>query len=461
LLLGLFQLVLPRRSAFLPVIIAGCYMTLGQALVVWGLDFHLMRILILFGVVRVIVRRELSDIQLTPIDGVLATWLLVSTFLYVLFDGTHVSLIGRLGDAYNAAGLYLLVRASVRTLDDAVFVTRLCAIVIVPLSVLFILEGVTGRNPFAVLGGVSMFSEVRNGRVRAQGPFLHSILAGTFGATAWPVFAGLWVYGKGNRLLATFAILAAIVIVVASGSSGPLMALVVSALALICWVCRKLTRPMRWGLVLGIFSLHLVMNAPVWFLITRISDVTGGGGWYRAALIDAAVNHFDEWWLIGTGFTAHWMPTGILADKNSADIVNEFIAQGVKGGLISLLLFVWLIVMCFKTVGNAMRITPDDSWRQRFLIWSMGCALVAHIASFFSVSYFDQITIYWYLLIGMIAALIQQTKRVCVEQSLVDVRTVPNAESRFAHFRPRPAAVSKKKWAARGNATNVMQVRSR
>jgi hypothetical protein len=436
LLLGFLQLVVPRRYAFLPVVIAGCYVTLGQALVVWGLDLHLMRLLILFGLARVLVRREFSGIELNGIDIVLVTWLTVSTFLYVMVDGTNATLVGRLGYAYNAAGLYILVRASIRTLDDVVFVMRLCAIVIVPLGALFILERATGRNPFAALGGVPGLSEIRDGRVRAQGPFLHSILAGTFGATAWPIFVGLWVYGKGNRLVATFAILAVVIIVVASGSSGPLSAFVISTVALFSWPARKLTRLMRWGLVIGVVALDLVMNAPVWFLISRISDITGGSGWYRSALIDAAIHHFGEWWLVGTGYTRHWMPSGIQADVNSADIVNEFIAQGVKGGLLSLLLFLWLIVMCFKTVGKAMRNRSDGDGETRFLIWSMGCALVAHVASFFSVSYFDQITIYWYLLIGMIAALITHNIHVVAdEKSQPD----PTGRSRFAHFKPRSA----------------------
>jgi hypothetical protein len=421
--------------------VAGCYMTWGQALVIDGLDFHPMRILILFGLARVLIRSELSGIRLNAIDGAVIASLSVTTLLFSLFDGTNVSLIGRLGAAYNALGTYILVRASIRTLDDIVSVVKAGAVVIIPLGILFVVESVTGRNPFAALGGVRELSEIRNGRVRCQGPFLHSILAGTFGATAWPLFVGLWVHGR-NRVLASLAIVAATIIVITSGSSGPLSAFAISTVGLMCWLGRGWLRPIRWGLVMAVLGLALVMKAPVWFVIDRLSNLIGGAGWYRSALIDAAVNHFDEWWLFGTGYTAHWMPTGIGADANSADIVNEFVAQGVKGGLLALLLFTWLIVKCFKTVGKAIGSTVNESSGRRFAIWSLGCGLLAHVASFFSVSYFDQITIYWYLLIGMIAALASQMKTL-PDGAPIRIRTAPIANSKLSHFHARSPAESR------------------
>ncbi len=164
-------------------------------------------------------------------------------------------------------------------------------------------------------------------------------------------------------------------------------------------------RTLRWGIVVLLLTLSAYMKAPVWFLISQLGDITGGGGWYRSALIDAAISHFDEWWLIGTGYTAHWMPTGLAIDPNMADMVNYFIAQGVHGGLLALILFIWLIVKCFKTVGVATRNGIQYTAQQRFMIWCLGCTVFGHVTSFFSVSYFDQITIFWYMVIAMIATL--------------------------------------------------------
>jgi hypothetical protein len=380
-------------------------MTLGQVLIIGDLHFYLIRILIFFGMIRIFVRKEIFRVRLTSIDKILIAWLIVSTFLYVVFSGNYVSLTERLGQAYNTVGIYFLIRALVMDVDDILLAVKMLGIVIIPLAILFAIEYTTGKNPFSIFKGVAEFSEIRNGRIRCQGPFQHSILAGTFGATAMPLFVGLWLYKNRSRLLATGAILSASIIVYFSSSNGPLLAYVISIVGLICWKCRSNMRAIRWGIAMLLLALHVIMKAPVWYLVSRLGDFTGGGGWYRSALIDATIRNFNEWWLIGTARTAHWMPTGLAIDPNSADITNQFIAQGVNGGLLSFMLFIWLIVKCFKTVGVTVRNKDLLSTPERLMIWSLGCAVLGHVASFFSVSYFDQITIFWYLVIAMIAVL--------------------------------------------------------
>ena len=130
-------------------------------------------------------------------------------------------------------------------------------------------------------------------------------------------------------------------------------------------------RTIRWGMLLTLLGVAAVMKQPVWFLIARVSDLTGGGGWYRSALIDAAIQHFDEWWLIGTGYTAHWMAFTGNASENHADITNQFVSQGINGGFFAVLLLIWLIVKCFKAVGIAVP-TPGCSVGTQFAIWAMG-----------------------------------------------------------------------------------------
>lgn len=148
------------------------------------------------------------------------------------------------------------------------------------------------------------------------------------------------------------------------------------------------------------------MKAPVWYLIARMSEILGmGTGWHRSALIDAAINHFDEWWLVGTTYTAHWMPTYLPTDPNNADITNQFIAEGVNGGFISMCLFIWLLVKSFSANGVALRNYALFSIPEQHMIWAMGCALLSHVASFFSVPYFDQIILFWYWLLAAIVAL--------------------------------------------------------
>jgi hypothetical protein len=283
---------------------------------------------------------------------------------------------------------------------------KMTCIIVIPLGVVFLIEHVTGRNMFYIFGGVPEFTLIRDGKLRCQGAFRHPILAGTFAATCIPLFIGLWRYSIQKRTQIAVGIVAALTIVYTSASSGPLLASLISIIGLLCWNFRANMRAIRWSALLLLILLHLTMKAPVWYLIARMSEVIGmGTGWHRSALIDAAIKHIDEWWLFGTTYTAHWMPTGLASDPNNTDITNQFIAEGVKGGLISMCLFIWLLVACFSAIGTAVHDKTRFSTPEHFFIWAMGCALLGHVASFFSVPYFDQIVIFWYLLIASIAVL--------------------------------------------------------
>ena len=423
-------LTLPKRYALIPILVCALYTTLSQAFVIGGVNFFIARIFIVCASLRVIVRREAFGIKPHAIDGVFLAWLLTTSFVYVIFDGKYVPVSERLGYFSDVFCSYLVTRSLITTFDDVLFTMKACAFIVLPLSVLFVLEHVTGENPFSVLGAPLM-SAVRNGRVRAQGPFKHAILAGTFGATSVPLFVGLWV--NGHRWLSSAAIVAALAIVAASASNGPVMALGIGCLGIGLWPLRRYMRLVRWGLATTVIALHIVMKQPVWFIIDRIGGLVGGESWYRAALIDSTIRHVDEWWLVGTGYTAHWMATGIQSNSYSADLVNEFVVQAVHGGVLALGLFVWLIVTCFRAAGVVVR--DADSQRQSvgFVGWSLGCVLATHITSFFSVTYFDQMLVFWCLLIAMCAVL--ASSKVSVPATVVR-RTGPVAVKRQFEWRP-------------------------
>src|SRR5581483_9836611 len=104
-----------------------------------------------------------------------------------------------------------------------------------PLAASMLFEKSTGRNPFYFLGGVKELDEVRDGVIRCQAAFGHSILAGIFGASLTPYFVSLWRWGGHNRLLASIGFLSSIVIVLCAGSSGPVMAFGAAMLGLLMW----------------------------------------------------------------------------------------------------------------------------------------------------------------------------------------------------------------------------------
>jgi hypothetical protein len=142
----------------------------------------------------------------------------------------------------------------------------------------------------------------------------------------------------------------------------------------------------------------------------------------------------------------------------------------VTGGVFKLALFIWIIVIAFKEVGEgvqlkesvqteihtrksrvvdkfetensdkylgkpnrsmfalkrsrrALEITSkpnqnESMFTEKFLHWALGASLFSHIASFVSVSYFDQMIVFFYLLLALIVCVNPDKKRV-VKKSLL------------------------------------------
>lgn len=163
------------------------------------------------------------------------------------------------------------------------------------------------------------------------------------------------------------------------------------------WPLRHWMRFIVLGLALSLVGLHFVMNAPVWHLISRIDLVGGSTGWHRYYLIDQALRHFDEWWLLGTTSTAHW-GWGLF------DVTNQYVLEGVSGGILTLALFLSTLAVAYISVGRIWRSVQRDRAKVA-LGWALGVSLFVHTMVFLAVSYFGQIVMIWYLLLAVIGSL--------------------------------------------------------
>lgn len=418
---GFCIILLPRKYALHPAIIITLYTTYGQIIEIGPFHFYFLRILIIFGLIRILIRREIFTIKLNSIDLTLLCWITVGFVANMFLWQTQDALIYRLGQTYNVIGVYFFIRAVISNNEDIIRVIKFISIAIMPLAIMIILESYTGQNIFNFMGGVPEFSELRKGIPRAQGTFRHPILAGSFGASSLCMFVGLWFYNHKYRKIALIGISSALILTLASNSSGPLISLIIAIFALTMWNFRRYLKPMLWSIPIILLALHIIMKAPVWNLLTKMGAITGGGGWHRAHLITQAVNHFDEWWFIGTKNTADWMPYALSVNPDSADLTNQFINEGVNGGIISMVLFIAVFFTCFRFIKNALKSDEFMEKKDKFLLWTFGATLSVHIASFFSVSYFDQNIFYFYFLIASISSL---------NQLCLKTKIIPGQESK-------------------------------
>jgi hypothetical protein len=397
LVLGVLMLVLPRRAAVMPLVLMACFISPEQRLTILGVDLNLLRVLVLFGWARLILRREFDGFRWKAIDIVLIAWAIAGTVAYTVQQGTTAALVNRLGNAYDALGMYFLFRCLIRTWDDIARTVLGFAIVSVPVALAFIVENQTGRNLFAALGGVAETTLVREGRIRCQGAFSHPILAGCFWASTMPLIACLWWNERRQRVWVLAGLAGAATVVLCCASSTPVVSVAVGVMAACLYPWRRYLRVVRWTVLVGVLCLHLLMRAPVWHLLSRVSAVGGSTGWHRYHLLDQAIQRVGEWWLWGAATTAHW---GV----GLRDVTNQYVLEGVRGGLLTLVLFVALIALAFGGIGQRL-LRVEHAPPQRALVWGLGVTLFMHAMNFLAVSYFGQIIMLWYLVLAMAGAL--------------------------------------------------------
>lgn len=417
---------LPRRWAALPLIVGACYMTRAQTIELGVASLTVVRLLIIAGAARLVLRREWIAGGLNRLDGLMilwGSWMVVSVVFHSQPDSPFVL---RVRDLYEAWGLYFLFRVFCRTREDVQQMSRIVALALAPIAAAMVFEKLTGANVFAQFGGVPAFSAVRNGVVRAQGPFSHSILAGSIGGVCLPLVIGLW---PERRNVATLGIAACLSMVLASGSSGPLLAVGAGVGVLVLWPIRERMRLVRWLAFACYLGLELVMNRPAVFIIADVDLMGGSTSWYRAELIRSSFAHLNEWWLVGTDYTRHWMPSGVPSSPTQTDITNHYIAMGVVGGLLLMCLFIAILVKGFWFIGEAIRLDTTD--HGRFASWAVGASLFAHAATCLSVSYYDHSVMFLYLTLAAAPATLAMNPieaAVVSTASIAPRRVRPNLE---------------------------------
>jgi hypothetical protein len=178
------------------------------------------------------------------------------------------------------------------------------------------------------------------------------------------------------------------------------MAYLSGLFALAFWPWRTQMKRVKQGIIVLLILLDICMKASIWYLLAKISTLSGGDGWYRSYLMEQCANHFSDWWLRGTDQTQHWAVT--LLRTGGADLCNMYVACAATAGLGCLTLFLLLLSRCFKAVGLALNAARQASSPGEIMLWCMGCVLFVHVVNFFSVTYWDQMEVVWW---GSIAAI--------------------------------------------------------
>lgn len=395
-LAAILVLILPRKYAFAPILVVTFLTPFGQQLTVDGLHFYVFRIIVFAGAVRLL-RVRLSGEHvfaggINGLDRAFCLWALVRGMAFILLFRQGGALVNQIALWLDAFGGYFLIRYLLQDREDVLRATKVFALVAAVLALCMSYEYLTRVNVFSYVGGHTIVPWIRNGRVRAQGVFGNSITAGTFGAVLMPLFFWLWKSGE-TRFWGVVGLVAATLVAFTSMASTPITGYLAGICALCLWPFRTRMRWIRWGIVLTIFALALVMKAPVWYVITKI-NVAGGDAWDRANLIDQTIRHFSNWWLLGTNSNASW-------GDFTWDQCNQFVEEALQGGLATFLLFILILRRCYGAIGQCRKKVEGD--RQEWFFWCLGAALSAHIIVFLGIDYFDQTLTLWFIFLATIS----------------------------------------------------------
>jgi len=415
-------LVLPRKYVIVPFLLFLFLTPSTQQIVAGGIHWMVGRIVVLAGLLRVMVSGPGGKSKLAGgmngIDRAFILCMLCQAVGTVLQFMQSQALINQFGFLIDSLGAYFLVRVLIRDPEDIYRSLKCLALLCFILAACMVREQLTQQNIFGLLGGIQLTPDVREGKIRSQAVFQHSLMAGCFACALLPLFFLLWRNGKA-KVLAAIGAVGCTIMTICAQSSTPLLGYAAGLLAVLLWPVRGKMRTVRWGLVIALCGLALVMKAPVWFVIAHI-DLTGGSsGYHRAELIDQFIRHFRDWWLIGTNNAGSW-------GYDVWDTQNQYVNVGEAGGLLALGAFIAMISRALARIGNARRVVDGKGTRE-WLLWFLGAAFFSHLVSFFGVNYFDQSKVSWFALLAMISAATTSTfqmrarERQPKEPALIDV----------------------------------------
>jgi hypothetical protein len=339
----------------------------------------------------------------------LDTWVTLSMGVYVgimlVTYPISEALQNRAGYLMDTWFAYLVARFCITNQHQLRTAIKWIAIVLTVLAILGLVESFSGWQPYLPLTRYCPWrpelrlAEPRSGLNRAIGPFGHPIMFGMAFALFLPLVYSLRCERRW-RGAAFFLSIMIILGALSSMSSGPIMMVIAAILCLVMENFKRWVKPLLYLSVIMCVMVGIVSNRPFYHVMLSYLNPIGGSWWHRAKLIDLAIEHFGEWWLIGYGGKdPGW---GDYLGSNHTDVTNEFILAGVQYGILGVIALCSVLVVVFS---NLIRMHNSATEHQvKSLAWALGSSIFATIVVFMSVSFFGQILTLFYCILGIVGS---------------------------------------------------------
>ena len=414
--IGGMTLIVPRHLMIAPLFIIACLVPSTEEIVIAGFNFQPARVIIAVGISRALLGAAGKRYRYVPMDGLVLFWGANLALMTLLRDGSMARFVQQLGRLYEIYGLYFLARLTIQSKSQlyvALYTLAWCAILSAGLGVV---EWMTHRRPLAFMyDSITPEVHIREGAVRVEGVFPHPNAFGNFMCVTAALCWGL-IASRRKVMLGIVGMISAIVCVGLSRSGTPVSTLGATLLVLVLFYIRPVTRWVLWGSVAFLGMYHMFWGK-WWGLVCRASNIVGGSGYHRAELINKFWQHIGDWAFIGSDDVSTWNVVG--------DPANNWVTEGLSGGLVGFIVFTSIVVLGFITIRRALRMVRDP--HDQALFWSIGSALFAFCVSFIGLANFGQINVLWIGLLGMIGSVAESMKGASTGA------TLPHEDQRNVH----------------------------
>ena len=374
------------------------------------IDISASRIVVIVLLLRCLCdKRILRKFTWSRFDTLVALSMVVYVGIYCITRPLSTALENRSGFIMDTWFAYITVRLIVTDRETLMSFVKIASLVLAALAILGVIESVTLQHFFSHLKQFRPWRHVngghtigqlptRYGLVRSIGPFGHPIMFGMCFVMFLPL---IWTLrhqrGYWGRLAYPLSALAGAG-VFSSMSSGPWVSAIVACFCMVMERSKWAIKPILIGLVLLCVLVEVGSNSPLHHVLLARASLAGGEWWQRAKLIDEAVEHFDEWWLVGYGNKDPGWGIG----RNFTDMNNQFILVGIQCGILGIVALCAVLGTAFHGLVRSSQKTTDMELKS--IYWSLGCTLSAVIVSWQGVSFFGQPNTLYYIILGIIGS---------------------------------------------------------
>ena len=117
-----------------------------------------------------------------------------------------------------------------------------------------------------------------------------------------------------------------------------------------------------------------------------------------------------------------------MATTGGADITNEYISFGLKGGLVAIFLSFLVYYRAYERLGRALKVVRSNMRKggaEEHLLWGLGVMLAVHLFNWLGITYFDQFKFFWLLQMAAIASISQNILAIGKDLEEDEVEPVP------------------------------------